>query len=851
MNHPLTTRRRLIATALLVSCLPVHAQNTKQEPKNNSILVKDYLGKWRTINDSDGDGWDDLWCHFHPELKHRNKSIDTDGDALTDYEEMIMWRDPFVKGPIPKEPTPAEIKAAEQAEEKNKAFALEAAIKAWPAREAELAKTLRKTFPAGKETPDPNDVSNDNAEVRARLFARKDKATAEKNRTELALDAIARKNNIERTSEKGTLAGEDANGGPILMSPQDATSANTIFADDLWPAGLYPFQNPSFSRNLTGAGIRASVFEAAEQTNIAGILTTHAEFNGGRAVQVDGGAPSNHGTAVANVIIGGGILDVFRNSTNLGKELRGVAYQGELHGYNLTDFTFETSNTALSGQSFSNHSYGVTGGWETIANSSGQLFLLWRYPQFTEDPRLGAYSSTMSNGVSSADLDQFVNVAETHLPIYASGNPTGGGPGNPTPPNNNYQYLIPNGSGGFVFSTDLRDWVNGDDGYDTVLSPATAKNVLTVGSILDFSASAYTISSFSGAGPTDDGRIKPDLVAVGQRNSALGFGNSLFAANKANTTAHYNGINADSLGQTNLAGTSFAAPSVCGGLMLAEQRRKQLFPAAARLLASTWRAASIHTASDVEAQGPDYLKGWGVFNAERLVSILEADASLGRGSLIKEFSISTGSPKTFYVKLAANSMGETTLAWNDLAGNPAQLGSALDGQTPMLVNNLDMVIQDVATSTNYLPWVLNPDLNGESAAIRGAVASRGTDSRNNVEKITINATAQERRLKITISPNGVLQGGNQKISLILSGITLEPPVITSSGFNQNPANMDEYSITFISDPGTFYTLESSTTLEGGSWSSLVTVKSENSSTTVLTNRNPNESKRFWRMRRGQ
>ena len=660
-NHFRNPFFTLSTCALIGVCTPTLSAQTARFGVS-SIVVKDYLGNDRTILDTDGDGWDDLWCHLNPELKHRSKSIDTDGDKLTDYEEMIMWRDPYTKGPIPHDPTLEEIKAAKLGEMETKRLALEEAKRLWPARQAKLAEHLQPTFAAGKETPDPEEIRHDNAAVRAKLMARKDKAKADKNNTELELDAIARKHGINRESEKGTLVGEDANGGPILMSPQDATAANSIFADDLWPAGLYPFQDTSFSRNLTGAGIRASVFEAAEQTNIAGILTTHAEFNGGRAVQVDGGAPSNHGTAVANVIIGGGILDVFRNSTNLGKQLRGVAYQGALDGYNLNDFVSATSNTALNGQSFSNHSYGVTGGWEIYTASGGQRYLFWRFPQFLEDPRLGMYSPTDSSGVSSASLDQFVATAETHLPIYASGNPTGGGPGNPVSPNNTYNYLIPNGSGGLVFSTVIRDWVNGDDGYDTVLSPATAKNVLTVGSITDFNGSAFSVSSFSGTGPTDDGRIKPDLVAVGQRNSTLGFGNSLFAASKASSTAYYNGIIADSLGSIDLAGTSFAAPSVCGGLMLAEQRRKQLFPSASRLLASTWRAASIHTVSDVGVAGPDYLNGWGVFNAVKLVSILEADASFGRGSMIKEFSINTGNPKTFYVKLPANTPGELTLA---------------------------------------------------------------------------------------------------------------------------------------------------------------------------------------------
>jgi len=235
----------------------------------------------------------------------------------------------------------------------------------------------------------------------------------------------------------------------------------------------------------------------------------------------------------------------------------------------------------------------------------------------------------------------------------------------------------------------------------------------------------------------------------------------------------------------------------------------------------------------------------------RLVETLEEDVALGRGSLIKEFTVATGATKSFYVTLPANTVGELTLAWSDPAGSPPPFGSVLDDPTPMLKNNLDVVVQDTATSANHLPWILDPDLVGKNAAIRGAAATRGLDSRNNVEKITIDASTQPRRLLVTVTPNGTLVGGNQKTSLVLSGVVPEAPVITSSGFTQNPSNLDEFGITFSSDPGAFFTLESSTTLEIGSWVDVSTVKAEGSTTTVLTSRNPTEPRRFWRIRRGQ
>ena len=49
------------------------------------------------------------------------------------------------------------------------------------------------------------------------------------------------------------------------------------------------------------------------------------------------------------------------------------------------------------------------------------------------------------------------------------------------------------------------------EGYDTILPGGTAKNVMTVGAIDKHNG----MTTFTGWGPTDDGRIKPDIVATG------------------------------------------------------------------------------------------------------------------------------------------------------------------------------------------------------------------------------------------------------------------------------------------------------------------------------------------------
>ena len=75
----------------------------------------------------------------------------------------------------------------------------------------------------------------------------------------------------------------------------------------------------------------------------------------------------------------------------------------------------------------------------------------------------------------------------------------------------------------WVSSTAYREPDGGTDGYDCIGNRGVAKNILTVGAVKDIPAGYSTpadviIEDYSGWGPTDDGRIKPDIVANGRRS---------------------------------------------------------------------------------------------------------------------------------------------------------------------------------------------------------------------------------------------------------------------------------------------------------------------------------------------
>jgi hypothetical protein len=443
--------------------------------------------------------------------------------------------------------------------------------------------------------------------------------------------------------------------------------------------------------------------------------------------------------------------------------------------------------------------------------------------------------------------------------IYSCGNDRLEGPG--VSPGTYYRFDIV--AGEFVTDTTARDWDDGDvGGFDSLAAPGTAKNVLTIGACEDvfyldgqnvvfgFGPGANAVpAAFSGAGPTDDGRLKPDLVAVGTPDlplrQALGEVSGGFILGLISPTAA-----ADNQYEVFAEGTSFAAPAVAGGLGLVLQRRTQLYPGLAPAeawLNSTLKAIAIDTCDDVGAPGPDYRMGHGIFNALRAVERVEEDQSIGRGSLIKEFTLEVSQTVTWVVVSDGAEPLSVTLAWTDPPGVSPLPVSAPDPQNPILVNNLDLTVEHLDSQTLYRPWILNADLNGESAALRSAAATRGVDNRNNVERVSV-ATPAAGSYRVTVTHSGGLAGNPtpsaQAASVVSGGAVPEPPRITELA--KSPT-ANEFLLTFEADPGAYFVIQGSTDLIN--WTEDGTVLAEDVSNTVsLTSANPY---RFWRLRRAQ
>ena len=790
-------------------------------------------------------------------------------EALASWEHSADINKEIGLPPFGKEPERVDFSGfvAEQEANSKEITLIEAEKTAqWEKRLEEVRPYLRTLVKSG--AAEPNDHRSTVArQEKEQLLRVADERWANRDGVERELNDIAARLGVERKKEIGNgryaiLAGE-IDGEPIWIGSHNQFAAASISADELWPTNLTPWPSASTGLGLTGTNITLGMWEAEGYAR-----ESHHEFQG-RVVQMDrtNGTSHFHATGVAGTMAASGHLFY----TNFyGFAIRGVAFEAYVDAFDIRFFSSELADAAAGdtnapGLRLSNHSWGTVNAWSRQSFSyyigTNQIDVIngWVWngllnPLYPEDPKFGMYRSDQPDGTGCNQLDGFLSTNATrHLLVYSAGNDRFSGPQSNPP----VYYGFPSTNAVQIFVSpgeNDRDWISGDDdtyGFDTMSPPGTAKNVLTVGSVLDvfhvIDSSAYLgyttnspiwLSSFSAVGPTDDGRIKPDVMAVGQSNSYI-----------RNFGIRTPDSDSDT-GYQDLAGTSFAAPGVTAGLALSLQRRGQLFPDWNADIddcrGSTLKALAIHTADNLWNPGPDYLMGWGLFNAVSAVRQIELDAAEGRGTHIKEIELAVGQTNSWLVSLD-NSPFKVTAVWSDLPGNPST-NNIVDDPTPMLVNNLDIRVETENGTQTFMPWVLNPDLTNKSAVTRSAPATTGYDNRNNVEQVAI-ASPAPGFYRIIVTHSGGLPGGampgNQWVSVLSSGDTPLSPKVTQ--IEHSPL-ADECLIEFECDPGAYLHLETTTNLlDETSWELTGTLVAESWSNSVLPECDANI--RFWRLRR--
>jgi len=510
----------------------------------------------------------------------------------------------------------------------------------------------------------------------------------------------------------------DEQGRPRFYTLFNIDAARTVSTDKVWPGGGYGY-------SLSGSG--TALGELGEWDG-GGVLLTHQEF-GGRVTQMDSPASTHyHSTHVAGTLVAGGVV----------ANAKGMSYEANLAAYDWDSDRSEMATAAASGMQVSNHSYGYAGGWYWAGS-----YWIW-YGDIsistTEDFWFGFYDYTEQN------LDQIAYDAPYYTPVWAAGNERndyGPAPGGG-------HYVWDPWAGEWIWSTDTRDPDGGADGYDCLIGHPIAKNVLSIGAVNDISG-GYSVpgdvvmSAFSSWGPTDDGRIKPDVVANGV---------GLYSCDDAGNTSYLT-----------IGGTSMASPNAAGSVNLLVEHYEDTH--GADPLSSTMKAVVVQTADEAGPNpGPDYMFGWGLMNTLSAADLISEDAS--DPSLIVEDDLADGDTDTYYLASDGTSPLRLTVAWTDIPGNPAP--QSLNPPDLMLVNDLDLRVEHLDTSTTYYPYVMNP-------AVPGDAATTGDNVRDNVEQIHLASPATGVYM-VTVSHKGTLPGP-QWYSLVASEkMTLDPPDIT-------------------------------------------------------------------------
>ena len=96
----------------------------------------------------------------------------------------------------------------------------------------------------------------------------------------------------------------------------------------------------------------------------------------------------------------------------------------------------------------------------------------------------------------------------------------------------------------------------------SINDPGNSALAITVGATHRDSPYTYGVSYFSSKGPTGDGRMKPDLVAPGERITSCATGKVLPSVDLA--ALYPGGIPADLAAYVDYSGTSMAAPHMSG-----------------------------------------------------------------------------------------------------------------------------------------------------------------------------------------------------------------------------------------------------------------------------------------------
>ena len=287
-------------------------------------------------------------------------------------------------------------------------------------------------------------------------------------------------------------------------------------------------------------------------------------------------------------------------------------------------------------------------------------------------------------------------------------------------------------------------------------NPENAKNLLAVGASQDTPNQNQHCSG--GAGPTSDGRRKPEIYAPGCGT----------ISSRAST----------SCSTISMTGTSMASPAVAGtGMLVRQYYTDGYYPSGAAVPADAFtpsgalvKATLLNSAVDMTGVSgyPSNLEGWGRVLADEALHFTGETRALVVSDFFNADGLSTGD--SYEQTVNVNSNGEKLKITMVFTDPPAAAGAAFAA-----INDLDLEVISPG-GTTYLGNVFSGGV---------SVPGGSSDIRNNVEQVHI-ASPETGLWTIRVDATAVNQG-TQGFALVISGdVDIQAPAFRISLPNGAP-----------------------------------------------------------------
>jgi len=289
---------------------------------------------------------------------------------------------------------------------------------------------------------------------------------------------------------------------------------------------------------------------------------------------------------------------------------------------------------------------------------------------------------------------------------------------------------------------------NSGPGQDTVISPATGKNVVAVGATLhgDFEPPCTVV--FSSRGWTHDGRIKPDVLAPG-----------MWVVSAATNFV----VPSPSCSNTTKSGTSMAAPTAAGlGALVRQYFTDGFYPTGLATTSDTFeptaalvKAVLIASAVDLSTKGcpdepiPSRDQGWGLIQLDTALTFLGDDHRLLVDDHLEGFATLDDEPVRMKVAVREAGPLKVVLVWTDAPSSSLAVTN--------LINDLDLTVTGPGG-----------EFPGNSFAGGISVPGGEPDRLNNVEVVYL-PEAERGIWTIEVAPYAV-PAPEQDYALVITGV---------------------------------------------------------------------------------